>query len=170
MYRVAVVIVFAAAILMGPRPATAQRLAPGYLGAPVPMELRAAPQSRDTADAHFDDGSMAFGGLTAGFVGVFVGGYTGSALGGGNRVCGDDPCGLEGAIWGAALGMSAAIPLGVHLVNHRRGNYATELGASLAIGVVGLGLVYGGNSGVPLLFIPLGQLATSIAIERASSK
>jgi hypothetical protein len=111
---------------------------------------------------------MTLGGLLGGAVGVVAGGLAGAALGGGDRLCGDDPCGFEEAVWGAAVGMSVMLPLGVHLANHRRGSYGTELVASLVVGAVGLGLSSQSNNGAPLVLVPVGQLVASILIERSS--
>jgi hypothetical protein len=164
MVRPVAVLVFAAALSAPPRVA-GQRLAPAYLGA-----TPAARSERSPAPAGSRDGAMVLGGLAGGVVGFFAGGYAGAAAGGGDRVCGDDPCGFEEAIWGATAGVSTFIPLGVHLANGRRGNYGAELAASLVVGVAGLGLAYSSNSGVPLVLVPVGQLVTSMLIERAAAR
>ncbi|HEY6059567.1 MAG TPA: hypothetical protein VIV10_03195 [Gemmatimonadales bacterium] len=164
MFRPVAVLVIAAALWAPPRVA-GQRLAHAYLGADLPTtsDSRAAlPRPHD--------GAMVLGGLAGGVVGFFAGGYAGAMAGGGNRVCGDDPCGLEEGVWGAAAGVSTFIPLGVHLANGRRGSYGAELAASLVVGAVGLGLAYNSNSGVPLLLVPVGQIVTSMLIERAAAK
>lgn len=157
MYRVPAISV-AVLIFLGASGATAQRLAPSFVPA------------HDSASPTDNSGAMVVAGLTGGAIGFFVGGYVGAALGGGNRICGDDPCGLEAALWGATAGVSSFIPLGVHLANHGRGNYGTELAASLIVGAVGLGLAYSSTDGRALLLVPLGQLVTSIVIERATSR
>jgi hypothetical protein len=164
MLRPIAALVIAAALSAPPRVA-GQRLAPAYLGADLPAssETRFAP----TAPR---DGAMVLGGLAGGVVGFVAGGYAGAAAGGGDRICGDDACGLEEAVWGAAAGVSTFIPLGVHLANGRRGSYVAELAASLAIGAAGLGLAYDTNSGVPLIFVPVGQILTSMLIERAAAR
>lgn len=110
---------------------------------------------------------MILGGLVGGTIGFFAGGFLGASLGN-DRNC-EDFCGLEEAVWGAGAGVSTLLPLGVHLANHRRGNFGISLGVSLAIGAVGMGIAFTANNGVPLLFIPLAQLITSVAIEHQSS-
>jgi hypothetical protein len=157
MYRVLAVTV-AVLPMLGGTFVTAQRLAP---------RLRPA---RDSVGVANNSGAMVVAGLTAGAIGFFVGGYAGAALGGGNRTCGDDPCGLESALWGATAGVSTFIPLGVHLANHGRGNYGSELAASVIVGIVGLGFTYSSNDARALLLVPLGQLVTSVVIERATSR
>lgn len=164
MFRPVAVLVIAAALSAPPRVA-GQRLAPAYLGADLPTTSDSRPGAAGSRD-----GAMVLGGLAGGVVGFFAGGYAGAMAGGGNRVCGDDPCGLEEAIWGAAAGVSTFIPLGVHLANGRRGSYGAELAASLVVGVVGLGLAYNSNTGVPLLLVPVGQIVTSMLIERAAAR
>lgn len=164
MFRAVAVLVIAAALSAPPRVA-GQRLAPAYLGADLPTTSDSRPGAAGSRD-----GAMVLGGLAGGVVGFFAGGYTGAMAGGGNRVCGDDPCGLEEAIWGAAAGVSTFIPLGVHLANGRRGRYGAELAASLVVGAVGLGLAYNSNTGVPLLLVPVGQIVTSMLIERAAAR
>jgi hypothetical protein len=155
-------ILLAAVVLAGVRLAAAQRLTPGFLGAAPRTALR------DVQAAPPDNAAMTMGGLLGGAVGVVAGGLAGAALGGGDRLCGDDPCGFEEAVWGAAVGMSVMLPLGVHLANHRRGSYGTELVASLVVGAVGLGLSSQSNNGAPLVLVPVGQLVASILIERSS--
>lgn len=164
MYRPIAGLVIAIALSAPPR-AAGQRLAPAYLGADLPTTSERGP-----VPVGPNDGAMVLGGLAGGVVGFFAGGYAGAMAGGGNRVCGDDPCGFEEAIWGAAAGVSTFIPLGVHFANGRRGSYGAELAASLVVGAVGLGLAYSSNNGVPLLFVPVGQIVTSMLIERAAAR
>ncbi len=113
---------------------------------------------------------MVLAGVSAGAIGVFGGGFIGSAVGGGNAICGDDACGLEEAVYGAILGESVTLPLGVHLANRRRGNYGLSLLASVGIGALGILAVDASNDGWPLLAVPVGQLVTSILIERGTSR
>lgn len=142
----------------------AQRLGPAYLHG-----TSAVPDQNPRVDRPPDDLGMGLAGLVFGAGGLVAGAYIGSALGGGNRVCGDDPCGFEEAVWGAAAGMSFAIPLGVHLGNHHRGNFGLEVATSLAIGAAGIVSLYMFNSALPMIAIPVAQLLTSIAIERRNT-
>ncbi len=112
---------------------------------------------------------MVGGGLLGGAVGFAAGALIGSAVGGGNALCGDDACGLEEAAWGAAIGESVLLPLGVHLVNHRRGNYGFSLLASAGIAGLGILAVDATNDGWPLIPVPVAQLVSAILIERATA-
>ena len=125
-------------------------------------ETRAAPRSGSIP------GQVA-GGLLGGAVGFVGGAFIGAAIGGGNTICGDDSCGLEEAAYGAVIGEATLLPLGVHLANHRRGNYGLSLLASAAVAGAGLLAVDAANDGWPLIAIPVGQLISSILIERATS-
>src|SRR5262245_20623881 len=81
-----------------------QRLVPGYVRGDLVLAgvdttgRRAAPMA--------DPAGMALAGLAGGAAGMVAGAYIGSALGGGSRICGDDPCGFEEAIYGAIAGIS----------------------------------------------------------------
>jgi hypothetical protein len=156
-----------ALLLLVPARGTAQRLPPAYL-----RDTTTSPDPRDggrrdtAARAPAPVGGMIVGGLAGGTIGFFAGGYAGFALDGGNRVCGDDPCGVEGALWGVVLGESVVLPLGVHIANGRRGNYGTELLTSVGIAVGGVMLAAASDSGIPLLLVPIAQIASGIAIEK----
>jgi len=109
-------------------------------------------------------------GLGGGTVGLFAGGLAGWQLAGGNSICGDDACGLEGGAYGAIIGESALLPLGVHLANHNRGNYWLSLLASAGIGAAGILAVDAANDGWPLIGVPVAQVISSILIERATAR
>lgn len=85
-------------------------------------------------------------------------------------MCGDDPCGFEEAVWGAAAGVSIAIPLGVHLANRGRGSYGLELATSLGIAATGMALAFTVNNGIPVIAIPVAQLVASVVIERRTGQ
>ena len=148
-------------------PLRAQRPAPAlpHYRATLPV-----PTARSTSRGEAGIPAMAIAGVIGGTVGVFGGGLIGSAVGGGNAICGDDACGLEEAVYGAILGESVLLPLGVHLANGRRGNYGLSLLASVGIGALGILAVDASNDGIPLLVVPVAQLITSIAIERTTSR
>lgn len=134
----------------------AQRLAPAYLHGP--------PEARHLAQADkapVGEGTLAFAGVTGGVLGFVAGGYVAIAL---DSNCRELEC-LVVHFSGGVVGASALLPLGVHLANHRRGNYAGELAVSLAIGLAGLGLADATDSGWPLLGIPIAQLITTIPLE-----
>jgi hypothetical protein len=151
--------------LSGATRVAAQRLSPGYLHGTL---SDVSPPARAVVQAvQPNHGGMILGGLVGGAVGLFAGGYIGASLGD-NRNC-EDFCGLEEAVWGAAAGVSTLLPLGVHVANGSRGKYGSALGVSLAIGAVGMGIAYAANNGVPLLFVPVAQLISSVVIEHQSS-
>jgi len=148
--------------LGGPNFLWGQRLTPSYLNRAHGVTDTVIQTSPPVADP----AGMVLAGVATGAVAMVAGGHIGYALGGGSRVCGDDPCGFEEAIYGAAVGISIGIPLGVHLANRSRGSFGTELATSLAIGALGMTLALGANNGVVLLAVPVAQLVASIAIER----
>lgn len=113
---------------------------------------------------------MVVSGVVGGAAGLFGGAIIGGTLGGGNSICYDDPCGLEEALLGAVLGESVLLPLGVHLANHSHGNYGYSLLGSLAVGAVGIGLAGAIDSTELLLAVPIGQIISSVLIERATSR
>lgn len=149
-------------------PLHAQRPATPLVRYEAPVLAAAADPSAPSTRASIP--GMVLAGVTGGTIGVFGGGLIGSAVGGGNAICGDDACGLEEAVYGAILGESVTLPLGVHLANRRRGNYGLSLLASVGIGALGILAVEASNDGWPLLAVPAGQLVTSILIERATSR
>jgi hypothetical protein len=111
-------------------------------------------------------GVMALGGVLGGAAGAFAGGIIGAKAA---DTCED--CALEGLIYGFVGGGSAALPLGVHLANHRRGNYGLSLLASLAIGAVGFGTTLATHGdGRLMIAVPVLQLVSSIAIERTTAE
>lgn len=68
------------------------------------------------------DASLLFSGVMLAPVGFFAGAVPGMAV---ERALGcrpgDDFCGLRGLLYGGVVVESAAVPLGVHLANRRRG-------------------------------------------------
>lgn len=162
MCRPVLLLILAAPLLTAER-GVAQRLAPTY----VPVSVARSPAVGQTP-APRPAPPMILGGIAGGAVGFLAGSTMGVAV----ALAGADDAfaGAAGIVWGATAGVSTGIPLGVHMVDHRRGNFGTELAASLAVGAVGMGLAYGTDSAVPLLFVPVGQLVTSILIERATGR
>jgi hypothetical protein len=153
------------AFLLGAaRPAEGQRLAASPFisyQSEMPALVGAVPPSRAP-----DLPRLLLGGVLGGVAGVFAGGIVGAKLTDGN--CED--CGLEGAAYGLVVGGSALLPLGVHLANGRRGNFGRALLASLAIGAAGFGAALGTNRGEIMLAVPVLQLISSVAIERATGR
>jgi hypothetical protein len=109
---------------------------------------------------------LGLGGIAGAAVGVMAGGWVGGKAREG--VCED--CALGGLLYGAVAGESAALPVGVHLANGRRGRLGPSLLASLALGGAGLGAAALTNEYGILLAVPVAQLVSAIAIERATSR
>jgi len=156
-----------------PRPAAAQRLAPNpFPRADLASSPRTPPPSRPTAaigtaagSADGNVGGMILGGMALGAAGFFGGALAGDRFQ--SYPCED--C-IEGAFYGAVAGTSLAIPLGVHLANHRRGNLAHALAASLGIGALGTGAALLTEQWAILLAIPVVQIGASIGIERHTAQ
>ena len=115
-----------------------------------------------------DGVTLGFAGLVGAVGGTFVGGVLGARL----EDCEpyDDYCGLAGAVVGASIGSTFSVPLGVHLANQSRGNYAGSFLGSALVAGVGWSLTYATEDAVPLLFIPVGQIVVSAIIERMTTK
>jgi hypothetical protein len=124
--------------------------------APAELRLHSLPRSRDNTAA------LVLGGVAGAAVGMLVGGVAGVKSYEGH--CED--CFLPGLFYGAAAGGSAALPLGVHVANGRRGSYGTSLLASLAIGGAGVGLAAATDEYGVLLAVPVVQLVSAVLIER----
>jgi hypothetical protein len=127
---------------------------PIVLGVPLP---RARPARSPVV--------LALGGVLAGTAGTFGGAWIG------NKITKDacEDCFLEGLIYGGVAGGSALLPLGVHIANGHRGNYGASLLASLGIGAAGLAVAVASQEGAVMLSVPVLQLVSSIAIERATA-
>jgi hypothetical protein len=109
---------------------------------------------------------LVLGGLAGGAVGVF-----GGALIGGKLTENDcEDCVIEGIVYGAVVGGSALLPLGVHVANGRRGSFGLSLLSSLAIGGLGLAVALEANEAAVLIPVPVLQIVSSILIERATEK
>ncbi|MGH7512433.1 MAG: hypothetical protein ACREOQ_05845 [Gemmatimonadales bacterium] len=108
-----------------------------------------------------DAGKMMGGGLLLGAGGLIGGALIGHQFEG-------SPCEdcILGAFFGALVGESLAIPLGVHLGNGRRGDVGPALAASVGIAAAGLGAAALSRQWGVLLAIPVLQIAASIGIER----
>jgi hypothetical protein len=155
----------------------------------VAVEPRPAVPAQLTVDPP-PTGRLVAGALAGGAAGALAGGL----LAGGLRFLGpcddQDGCIDRYADWafsGAVLGQSVGLPLGVHLANGRQGRLPPALLASAGIGTAGLIAYWGiqrygtdewGNTrGNPdlltaatLVAVPVLELVTSIAIERATSR
>ena len=116
--------------------------------------------------------NLVAGGLTAGVVGFFGFGIAGALIASGmSDNQGDGYEALGGFAIGALVGESVFLPLGVHLVNRRQGDYGVSLLASAGIAALGLGLT-GALQDMGIVFlpaIPLAQLVASISLERKTA-
>ena len=154
-------------LIVAVTPLAAQQRAADFTRWEAPR-LQAAVRARAPSSGGGSTLRMTGGGVLGGVVGFVAGGLAGAAIGGGNSICGDDACGLKEAAYGAVIGEATLLPLGVHLANHRRGNYVLSLLASAAIGAAGILAVDAANDGWPLIPVPIAQLISSILIERAT--
>lgn len=175
--RLAVALVIALTTLAAPLPAAAQRLASNPfprtelastapVGQTTPGPTTAAPTAAIAAGAPDTDGDVAgmiLGAVTLGTAGFFAGAMIGDRF---------PPCEdcIEGAFYGALAGESLAIPTGVHLANHSRGNLGSSMAASLGIGALGVGAATLTDNWSLLLAIPVFQIAASIGIERHTAR
>jgi hypothetical protein len=112
-----------------------------------------------------DTGALVLAGLVGGAAGLFGGAVVGGRLQ--RSPCED--C-FEGALAGAVLGESLAIPLAVHFVDRRRGQPLPGMVSSLAIAAGGIFLAAELRQGPVLLAIPVVQLAAAIASERHTAR
>ena len=118
-------------------------------------------------------GNMIFGGLVGGAIGFFAFGFAGALIA--DSQASDDSEGFEalgGFVIGAIIGESVLLPLGVHIADKRRGDFATELLVSAGIAAVGIGLT-GAMEDLAVVFlpaVPIAQLAATIAIERKPAR
>jgi hypothetical protein len=145
-------------------PGQAQRLAP-----PLSSEPNTPVATQITFSVSQRPGRspvvLALSGVLAGTAGTFGGAWIGNEI---TRDACED-CFLEGVIYGGVAGGSALLPLGVHLANGHRGNYGASLLASLGIGAAGLAVAGASQEGAVMLAVPVLQLISSIAIERATA-
>jgi hypothetical protein len=86
----------------------------------------------------------------------------------------DNWCAFEATLIGAAIGGTSGMALGVHLGNGRRGSFALDLLTGGAVWGLGMGIAastqrHGGRALTRTLYlgIPVGQLAATVAMERA---
>ncbi|MEO8201761.1 MAG: hypothetical protein ABI679_14625 [Gemmatimonadota bacterium] len=112
---------------------------------------------------------LGLGGLLGGLTAV-AGGQLAYQLGGGGRICGDDPCGLWYGVASTVVLEPVLIPAGVHLANHRNGNFSLSLVASSAVGAGALLLGQRVGIGPPIfLLTPVLQVIAATLVVRATS-
>lgn len=95
-------------------------------------------------------------------IGVVGGAITGAAMEGGS--C-SDQCGLGGAIAGAAIGPTLAVPVGLHLAGANR-HVLQSLGISAAVGIVGLAISSEDEQTATILIVPSTRLLIALLAKR----
>ena len=80
------------------------------------------------------------------------------------------PLRTQAAFYAAMAGESLGVPVAVHLANGRRGRSGGAILTSLAIGAGGLGAAILCDEPALLLAIPVGQIASAVAIERSTAR
>jgi hypothetical protein len=111
-----------------------------------------------------DEAKLAFAGVIGAVAGFAIG-----AISLQSRSCGELDCWVP-AFYAAMVGESVGVPVAVHLANGRRGRAGGALLASLAIGAGGLGVAMLAHDPRLLLAIPIGQIVSSVAIERSTAR
>ncbi|HEX7240660.1 MAG TPA: hypothetical protein VF263_10360 [Longimicrobiaceae bacterium] len=165
-----------AAALAAPPLAAQHRAAPlPTLAAPVLLAQAAPGAAWTDAREGGDLPLLAASGLVAGAAGALGGALAGLVASCTGREDENESCYLNSWLWGAAIGESLAMPVGVHLANGRRGSLGLSLLASAGLGALGLALLEETHYDPPgavlvSTAIPLAQLAATIAVERATSR
>lgn len=95
-------------------------------------------------------------------IGVAGGAILGAALEGGN--C-SDQCGFAGAIAGAAIGPTLAVPVGLHLAGANR-HVLQSLGISAVVGIVGLAIAEEDEQTAAILIVPSARLLVALLAKR----
>ena len=129
----------------------------------------AAAEQRGTQDQGSAGGSIGAG-IGLGLAGFLVGGLTAAGIA--SHCSSDEYCQLEAAFYGAAAGGTLGMALGVHLGNHRRGNFPLDFITGAAVWGTGIGIAAASHwdntvTWGAFVAIPIVQLATTVAVERA---
>ncbi len=95
-------------------------------------------------------------------IGVVGGAFAGAALEGGS--C-SDQCGLFGAITGAAIGPTLAVPVGLQLAGANR-HVVESLGISAVVAAVGMAVLPADNQTASVLAIPSARLLIALIAKR----
>lgn len=111
-----------------------------------------------------DEAKLAFAGVLGAVAGLTIG-----AVALRSHSCGELDCWVP-AFYAAMAGESLGVPVAVHLANGRRGRSGGAILASLAIGAGGLGAAILCDEPALLLAIPVGQIASAVAIERSTAR
>lgn len=110
-------------------------------------------------------------GIGLGVVGFAAGAFAALVM---TQDCTEVDC-LEAAFYGAAAGGTFGMALGVHLGNKRRGSLALDFVTGTAIWGAGIEIAEASNwddtvTGVAFVAIPNAQLASTVAVERATGR
>jgi hypothetical protein len=115
-------------------------------------------------------GDVVAAGMGLGAAGFLAGGLTAASF---SRGCtSGEYCQLAAVFYGAAAGGTLGMAVGVHLGNRRRGNLALDFMTGAAIWIAGIAVVSSsdwdeGVTKIAFVAIPAGQLAGTVAVERA---
>lgn len=139
-----------------PNPFPRAELAPA-----TPLRTQAA---MGVASGGGDEAKLAFAGAIGAVAGLVVG-----AVSFRSRSCDELDC-WGPAFYAAMAGESLGVPVAVHLANGRRGRSGGAILTSLAIGAGGLGAAILCDEPALLLAIPVGQIASAVAIERSTAR
>src|SRR5262245_22689949 len=143
---------------------TFQRSRTDSLPAPAPARHALTQQDQGSAKPAL------LNGVGWGFPGFLVGALIGASVAG--NCAGEEECKLEGAFYGAAAGGTLGLALGVHHGNRCRGNFALDFLTGAAVWGAGIGIVSASDwdntvSVISFITIPVAQLASTVAVERA---
>jgi hypothetical protein len=130
--------------------------------------------STSSRPAEPDISSPTLGGIGMGLAGFALGAYVGTRAGHNSGDCGDDGCITQG-LYGAAIGGTFGLALGIHLGNRRRGNFLVDFAAAGGIWGAGmeLGTLLHWRGQAPLVIltgIPIAQLMVTTSVERATGR
>jgi hypothetical protein len=154
-------------VLAVPRALPAQYL-PRHVQSTVPAEPQ---QVADTRIPVEDAVLSTIGGALGGVAGFYGLGLVGFHLTGGGEICGDDPCGFLGGIFGALLGEAIGIGLGAHLGGGAKGEPLAPIAASLGVLIAGGMVAQHLNPGESMIVvIPVAQVATAVWAELSTAR
>jgi hypothetical protein len=113
-------------------------------------------------------------GILGGAVGLVGGAHLGALIAH-NDNCADCLEELRGALVVGTAGEALLLPLGVHLANGSRGSYWKAALVSAGLAVTGVAIIEAAHWDPPTapivaVVVPIAQLVTSIAIERATDE
>lgn len=137
---------------------------------PSPSDIlpAASVSASDTGHVATNASGMLLGGITGWVVGWAAGALVGNAVGCSSSV---SECGFGPGIAGALVAGSFTIPAGVHMGNHGRGDLLKGVLVSAAIGGLGIGIGSSvDDTGLWLLFVPIGQIIGSVWMETRSTR